>query len=83
MLKHINGIDPDAYTYSRRPVELKWFEFFQDVHQALATEKQIKGWSRRKKIALIERDWDKLIRHAKNYTQFGKDDEASTSSGTP
>ena len=71
--EHNYGINEDAYTYSRRPVELQWYEEFQDVHQAIAAEKQIKGWSRRKKIALIERDWDKLIQYSKNYTQFGKD----------
>lgn len=77
-LSHINGNDEDSYTYSRRPVELKWFEIFQDPRQAIAVEKQIKGWSRRKKKALIEKDWEKLILYSKNYTQFGKNDETST-----
>ena len=71
--EHTFGVNEDAYTFARRPVELKWYEEFQDVNQAIAVEKQIKGWSRRKKLALIERDWDKLIQYSKNYTQFGKD----------
>jgi putative endonuclease len=32
-----------------------WFEHFQYVYNALAREKEIKGWTRAKKIALIER----------------------------
>ena len=36
-------------------------------------EKKIKGWSRRKKKALINEDWDKLVKYSKNYTEFGKD----------
>ncbi len=34
-----------------RPV---YFEAFGDVRNAIATEKQIKGWLRAKKVALIE-----------------------------
>jgi putative endonuclease len=40
-----------------------YFESFQDVHRAIAREKQIKRWRREKKIALIEsvnRDWHDL-----------------------
>lgn len=73
IMEHNEGIDTDSYTFKRRPVELKWFEEFQFVQQAIETEKQIKGWSRRKKRALIDRDWDRLIRYSKNYSQFGKE----------
>ena len=31
-----------------------WFERFQYVQNAIAREKELKGWSRAKKIALIE-----------------------------
>jgi putative endonuclease len=34
--------------------KLVWFEEFQWVQDAIAREKEIKGWSRKKKIALIE-----------------------------
>ena len=34
---------------------LLYFESFDDVHRAIAREKQVKGWSRIKKIALFER----------------------------
>ncbi|MFP5234834.1 MAG: GIY-YIG nuclease family protein [Acidobacteriota bacterium] len=34
---------------------LVWFEAHQDVQKAIAREKQLKGWLRAKKIALIEK----------------------------
>jgi len=42
---------------------LVYFEVFNDVRVAISREKQIKGWTRIKKIALIEsvnRDWKDL-----------------------
>jgi putative endonuclease len=33
---------------------LVYFESYDDVYKAIAREKQLKGWVRRKKIALIE-----------------------------
>jgi putative endonuclease len=75
LIEHNMGDDEEAYTYLRRPVTLKWCEEFSSAQKAIEVEKQIKGWSRRKKIALIERDWDQLMKFSKNYTQFGKGDE--------
>jgi putative endonuclease len=80
LFEHNVGFDKDAYTYQRRPVELVWFEMFTDPNLAITFEKKIKGWSRRKKQALIDQDWERLVRHSKNYTEYGKDDETSTSS---
>ncbi len=80
LFEHNVGFDKDAYTYKRRPVELVWFEMFTDPNQAIIFEKKIKGWSRRKKQALIDQDWERLVRYSKNYTQYGKDDDTSTSS---
>ena len=34
--------------------ELVYFEETSDVHAAIAREKQIKGWTRAKKVALIQ-----------------------------
>jgi putative endonuclease len=34
--------------------KLPYFEFFGDVRAAIAREKQLKGWVRRRKVALIE-----------------------------
>ena len=48
----------DGYTQKRRPVTLAWSQEFSDRDQAFAAERQIKGWSRAKKEALIRGDWD-------------------------
>jgi hypothetical protein len=39
---------------------LKYFERFTDVKQAIAREKQLKGWSGAKKEALFAEDYDLL-----------------------
>ena len=75
--EHNFGIERRAYTYKRKPIKLVWFETFSDINEAISIEKKIKGWSRRKKEALISKDWAKLVEYSKNYTQFGK---SSTSS---
>lgn len=81
LVEHNLGKNPDSYTFSRRPIVLVWFESFSDPTQAIMIEKKIKGWSRRKKEALINEDWDKLVQYSKNYTEFGKNEvESSTSS---
>ena len=66
LLEHNTGQDENSYTYSRRPVELKYFETFYDVNQAISREKQIKGWSRKKKQALIAQIFDNLKELAKS-----------------
>jgi len=58
--EHNEGANPLSYTSSRRPVELVYAEVFQIYQQAIALEKQIKGWTRKKKEALIKQNWDKL-----------------------
>jgi len=57
--------NPQSYTSKRRPVTLKYFEEFQDEDSAFDFERQIKGWSRAKKEALIEENWDKIVELAK------------------
>jgi predicted GIY-YIG superfamily endonuclease len=53
--EHELGVFP-GYTSSRRPVELVWCAEFTDIFQAISVEQQVKGWSRRKKGALISGD---------------------------
>jgi len=72
MVEHNTGKNKDCYTYNKRPLELVWFEIFNDVLDAIAFEKKIKGWTRAKKEALINEDWDRLVLYSKNYTQFGQ-----------
>ena len=45
----------DGFTEKYNCDRLVWFEVFQDVGKAIAREKQLKGWRREKKIALIEK----------------------------
>jgi putative endonuclease len=49
-----------GYTASRRPVELVWSQDFVTREEALAAERQIKGWSRAKKEALMAGDWGRV-----------------------
>ncbi|MGY3034796.1 putative endonuclease [Bradyrhizobium sp. USDA 4354] len=46
-----------GYTYSRRPVVLVWSEYFDRITDGIVAERQLKGWSRAKKEALIRSDW--------------------------
>ena len=61
-----------AYTFNRKPLELVWFEKFTSPNEAISKEKQLKGWSRKKKLALINKNWEQLIAFSKNYTQNKK-----------
>ncbi len=65
LAQHHVGFDPDSYTYTRRPVELVYCADFLDPKQAINFEKQVKGWSRAKKEALIAGDWNKIKELAK------------------
>src|SRR5258707_5642688 len=49
-----------GYTFTRRPVVLVWSEHFDRITDGIAAERQIKGWSRAKKEALIRSDWTKV-----------------------
>ncbi len=70
--EHNSGMTKGTYTSTRLPVVLVWLETFSDPNQAIMVEKQIKGWSRRKKEALINEDWEKLVEYSRNYKQYGK-----------
>ena len=49
-----NAGEGAAYTRRRRPVTLVWTQEHERVDTAFALEKQIQGWSRAKREALIE-----------------------------
>mgnify|MGYP003673746862 FL=1 len=55
----------DSYTFSRRPLHLVYYCEFTNVELAIETEKQIKKWSKAKKEALINADYDALPNLAK------------------
>ena len=60
--EHNEGIHPESFTYKRRPVILKYVERFTEIKKAIAWEKQLKGWSRKKKEALFIQNWEELIK---------------------
>jgi len=53
-----------GYTARRLPVRLVFSEPFNSRDEALAAERQIKGWSRAKKLALKRGEWDSVVRLA-------------------
>ena len=78
--EHLQGTDPKCFTFMRRPVILRYSEIFTDINQAISREKQLKGWSRRKKKALINENFGELVKLSKNNSQNCESDP-STSSG--
>jgi putative endonuclease len=70
ILQHKSGYKKDSYTFSRRPIEAKWYLQCTNPSEAIKIEKQIKGWSQRKKEALINENWQDLIEFSKNYTEY-------------
>ena len=63
--EHNYGDDKNSYTYNRRPVELVFSQNFSEAETAILREKQIKGWSRAKKEALIAGNFDEIVRLSK------------------
>ena len=49
-----------VYARKRRPLKLVYAQDFQTRWEALAAERQLKGWSRAKKEALIKGNWSRL-----------------------
>jgi putative endonuclease len=60
VVQHNAGIETNSYVYSRRPVRLLWHADFTSIDKAIDLEKQIKGWSRAKKEALIRGEFELL-----------------------
>ena len=49
-----------GYTKTRLPVNVVYSQDFCARDEALIAERQIKGWSRKKKEALIKNDWNMI-----------------------
>ena len=60
--QHETGFFPKCYTFKRRPVKLVWQTRVKTSEEANKLERQIKGWSRKKKEALMNDDIDELKR---------------------
>lgn len=63
--QHELGEIRGCYTERHRPIKLVFSEECGTREEALTAEFQIKGWSRKKKEALIKKDWQELKRLAK------------------
>ena len=59
-IEHASGIHENSYTNSRRPVNLVFCRQFKSPMKAIKYEKQVKGWTKEKKQALINNDIDSL-----------------------
>ena len=70
MRQHADGLI--GYTATRKPVELRWQGEFETREGAIAFERQIKGWSRAKKEALIRGDWAAIQRLARSRTDLAR-----------
>jgi putative endonuclease len=72
--------ESEGYTSIRLPVTLMFSQDFSTREQALACEVQIKGWSRKKKEAMMRGDWGEVSRLAKSpSTGSGRTEDIGTS----
>lgn len=52
----------EGYTAARMPISLVYAQTFATRDEAFNAERQIKGWSCKKKEALIKENWNELVR---------------------
>ena len=50
---HKEKVNPKSFTAKYNINCLAWYEYYDDISDAIAREKQLKGWSREKKVRLI------------------------------
>ena len=88
--QHFAG-EGSNHTKKHPPVKLLYYEEFDRIEEAFYREKQVQGWCRKKKEALINREHEKLPELSRNYSKYGRNEKpvpsagsgtASTSSGT-
>jgi len=60
LARHGSG-EASVYTSGRLPVELVYCEEFDSVQEAFLRERQVKGWRRAKKEALIRGEFGRLV----------------------
>lgn len=78
--QHVQGVFKGCYTYKKRPLKIVYYVLFDGPNSAIAFEKKLKGWSRAKKTALINSNWEALVKLAdcKNESNY-KNANAHTS----
>ena len=63
LVEHQAGVHPSSFTKRYNVDRLVYFEIGSEIKTAIAREKQLKGWSRAKKVALIGKmnpEWNDL-----------------------
>ncbi|WP_373057672.1 GIY-YIG nuclease family protein [Zunongwangia sp. H14] len=72
LAEHNSDQNKNSFTYKRRPVELIFYQEFNEVSQAISFEKKIKKWSAQKKKALANGDFDllQILSECRNATHF-------------
>ena len=58
--EHHQGLIESCYTKKMRPVELIFVQDFCTRDAAFHAERQVKGWSRKKKEALMRGNWEEI-----------------------
>jgi len=53
VLQHKEKANPKSFTAKYNLNRLVWYEYFDDISKAIIREKEIKGWTREKKVSLI------------------------------
>jgi putative endonuclease len=76
--QHEEGAFPYCYTFDKRPIQLMFCREFDDNMKAIGFEKQVKGWSRAKKEALINGNIAKLKELSKSKKQLSPNASASS-----
>ena len=74
LAQHQNG-EGANHTKKHLPVKLLYYEEYINIEDAFYREKQIQGWRRKKKEALIQGKHDSLPNLAKNYTQYFQNED--------
>lgn len=71
LYQHHEGFFP-GYTHTRQPLTLLWNSEEMDIQDAIVREKQLKGWSKAKKLAFIRGGIPALINLSTAYRDKGK-----------
>ncbi len=71
LLQHQDG-EGANFTRKHLPVKLVYYEEFDNIAEAFRREKQVQGWSRKKKEALINGELNKLhqLAECKNKSHY-------------
>ena len=73
----------EGFTDKYQVERLLYWESFDEVHKAIAREKQLKGWRRSKKIVLIEAINPHWLDLAHDWYPWMKDSGAGRGASTP